>query len=409
MNPRVVVASPGAPEMVHMAEALAAEGALRAYVAPFAPTRFELESGPLSRLGPLGQGIIGQLRRRVVSEEVGHAERYPVARAADIAATAALRLGLKQRCQERLADWRSHAIESGVASILRASDTDLIVPAGAAGRPLAQARKLGVRGWLDCPTAHHRYAERLLTRELALQPDFAETMQFPAPTARAADQLSREIEMADELIVLSSFQLRTFEEEEVTPKRHHVLPLGVDVDLFRPTNRIRRGPFTIGFVGQITQRKGISYLMTAFEALRPRGVRLLMVGNPVGPRDAWIREGVEHHPAVARKNLPDFYAQMDVFVLPSLIEGFGLTALEAMASGVPVILSENTFGSDIVTDGHDGFVVPIRSAEAIVERVRALSSDRSMWATMSANGRGTSEKYTWRAFGMRLLGLLASS
>jgi glycosyltransferase involved in cell wall biosynthesis len=389
-----------------MAEALASAGALRAYVAPFSPTRSEVEASPFRNLGPLGRGVLSQLRRRIVSDAVGQSERPGAARVADIAATAALRLGLAPGLVELFDDWRDRAMQSRLASLLEPTDTDVIVPAGAALRPLRRAKALSVRGWLDCPTAHHRYAWRLLSEEVRLEPDFASTMQYPAASIAAGKRLDREIEVADELIVISSFQRRTFEEEGVAATRLHLVPLGVDVDLFRPLPRAKSGPFTIGFVGQVTQRKGVSYLMRAFEALRPLGVRLLVVGRPVGPRHPWLRSGVEHQSPVARSTLPEIYAGMDVVVLPSLIEGFGLTALEAMACGIPVIVSENTFGSDIVIDGENGYVVPIRDSSAISERIERLMNDEPLRSSMGASARIRAENHSWDAFGRQIVDLV---
>ena len=408
MKSRVVVAGPGAPEMRHMAEAFAVAGVLRAYVAPFSPTRSEVDSSPFRNLGPLGRGISSQLGRRIVSDAVARSERPSAARVADISATAALRLGLAPGVVEFFGDWRNRAVQNRLASLLEPADTDLIVPAGAAFKALRRAQQLSIRGWLDCPTAHHRYAWRLLSEELRLEPDFASTMQYPAASARAGKRLDREIEAADELIVLSTFQRRTFEEEGVTASRLHLVPLGVDVDLFRPLPRTKGGSFTIGFVGQVTQRKGISYLVQAFQSLRSHDVRLLVVGRPVGPRDPWLRSGVDHRPPVARSTLPEVYAEMDVVVLPSLIEGFGLTALEAMACGIPVIVSENTFGSDIVSDGVNGFVVPIRDASAISERIKLLLSDETARSEMGANARATAEGYSWDAFGLQIVELVTA-
>lgn len=408
MSARVVVANPGSvPEIVHMANALGAVNLLRAYVAPFSPTPTEVQTNHLGRLGPPGRRLNNQLRRRVVSEHVGRTERYRVARTYEIAAVAAARLHLPIPVLRGLVAWRNRVFEAAVARVLRSADTDLIIPSTAALLPLQRARSLGVRSWLDCPIAHHRYASRLLTDEMRLQPEFAASMQFPAPTPAVADQLDREMALADDLIVLSSFQMRTFADEGIPPSRLHLLPLGVDVGLFRPTSSTRDATFTIGFVGQVTQRKGISYLVSAFEALRPQGMRLMVVGRPVGPRRPWLREGVEHHSVVARSALPELYAQMDVFVLPSLIEGFGLTALEAMACGIPVIVSENTFGGDIVIDGHNGYVVPIRDVDAIVDRVQRLANDESLRSTMGMNARTTAEQYSWEAFGRRLVSLVS--
>jgi glycosyltransferase involved in cell wall biosynthesis len=406
---RVVVASPGAPEMLHMAEAFADARMLRAFIAPFAPTQAEIDSSPMNHLGPLGRGWLSQLRRRVVSDKVGRCDRFPAARAADMAATAALRLGVPAPVEDLLAEWRNRAIQHRVADLLDGSDTDLFVPAGAALEPLRRARRLGTRTWLDCPTAHHRYAKRLLDEERHLQPEFADTLQYPAPSRRAARALDREIEQADEFVLLSTFQRRSYEEEGVDPDHLHQVPLGVDLDVFRPLHKVRHNPFTVGFVGQVTQRKGISYLIDAFETLRPLDVRLLIVGRPVGPRRPWLREGVTHEAPVARRDLARVYSRMDVVVLPSLIEGFGLTALEAMACGVPVIVSEHTFGTDIVVDGENGFVVPIRDATAIAERIRKLVADEDLRAAMAANARSAAQAYSWSIYGSRIVELVTGN
>lgn len=404
-----IVANPGGvPEMTHMANALAQAGVLRAYVAPFAPTLSEIATSRLVYLGPIGRGLANQLRRRTVSDDVGRAQRHPAARVSEVAMVVAGRLGLPPGQVHRLVVLRNRVFQSAVTRALEPGDCGLLIPASAALAPLEHARRIGVRTWLDCPIAHHRYAARLLTEEARLQPDFADTLQGSVVSSATDRQLNHEIALADNMIVLSSFQSRTFAQEGVAPERLHVLPLGVDTELFRPAIRARSEILTIGFVGQITQRKGISYLVAAFNALHPRSARLLMVGRPVGSSRPWMREGVEHHSAVARWNLPQFYAQMDVFVLPSLIEGFGLTALEAMACGVPVIVSENTFGTDVVLDGVNGYVVPIRDVDAIVERVRLLADDESLRLSMARNARATAERYAWDTFGRRLLELVTS-
>ena len=405
MTARVVVANPGTiPEIIHMANALGAADALRSYVAPFSPTASEIDGSRLAALGPIGRSVTSQLRRRVVDESVGRAHRQQAARAREIALVAGLRLGCPTPMLRRLVTWRNRAFECSAARHLERTDTDLIIPAGAALTPLEAAHRLGVRAWLDCPIAHHAYATRIQLEEARLSPEFAASLQVSTSSERR--RLDREIAAADDLIVLSSFQRRTFLEAGVSPDRLHVLPLGVDIDMFRPAGRVRNGIFTIGFVGQLTQRKGISYLLSAFEALRPSGARLLLVGRPVGRPRPWLRAGVEYHPAVARSALPRFYERMDVFVLPSLVEGFGLTALEAMACGVPVIVSENTFGSDVVTDGHNGYVVPIRDADAIADRLQLLAGDEILRSSMGQNARATAEEFSWEAFSRRLVELV---
>lgn len=88
----------------------------------------------------------------------------------------------------------------------------------------------------------------------------------------------------------------------------------------------------------------------------------------------------------------------DVFVFPSLFEGFGLVILEAMAQGLPVITTPHTAGPDLIADGVDGFIVPIRDAPAIAARLDSLHRDRDRLAAMGAAARAKAFSFTWTAY-----------
>jgi alpha-maltose-1-phosphate synthase len=85
----------------------------------------------------------------------------------------------------------------------------------------------------------------------------------------------------------------------------------------------------------------------------------------------------------------------DVLVFPSLFEGFGLVILEAMAQGTVVIATPHTAAPDLIEDGRDGFIVPIRSSGAIATRLTALAEDRDLLAQMSEAARQKAAKCTW--------------
>ena len=90
--------------------------------------------------------------------------------------------------------------------------------------------------------------------------------------------------------------------------------------------------------------------------------------------------------------LPSQYEQSDVFLLPSLVEGLPQTLLEAMACGLPVVVSENTAGPEIVTDTTHGYVVPIRDSDAIAERLRELHDHPERRGAMGAEARREAEE-----------------
>jgi glycosyltransferase involved in cell wall biosynthesis len=90
-------------------------------------------------------------------------------------------------------------------------------------------------------------------------------------------------------------------------------------------------------------------------------------------------------------------------VFPSLFEGFGLVLLEAMSCGVPVIATPNGAAPDFVTDGEDGFIVPIRDPEAVAEKLEILVRDRDRLAAMSEAAMRTAARHSWTRYRERLV------
>jgi glycosyltransferase involved in cell wall biosynthesis len=270
---------------------------------------------------------------------------------------------------------------------------------------------LGVVSYLHYPIAHHRFAEQILTEEAARVPRYAATLQFHDLPASLRARFEAELLMADRIFVLSSFQKRTFIEAGVDEEKLVLTPLGVDLKLFRPGPRRRNEePFRVIFVGQITQRKGISYLFDAFDRASIPNSELLLVGRVCGTDRPWSRlPRVKHIPHVPRWKLPEIYSQADVFVLPSLVEGFPHTALEAMACGLPVIVSENTFGTDVVEDGENGYVVPIRDPDAIADRLRHLHANGDERSRMGAAARRRAAALSWDNYGGRVATIIGET
>jgi glycosyltransferase involved in cell wall biosynthesis len=108
--------------------------------------------------------------------------------------------------------------------------------------------------------------------------------------------------------------------------------------------------------------------------------------------------------AVPRNEISQHYSWADVFLLPSICEGSATVTYEALAHGLPVICTPNT--GSVVRDGLDGFLVPARDVDAIVDRLERLRANPELRSEMSINARARSAEFTVAAYGRRLLAAL---
>jgi glycosyltransferase involved in cell wall biosynthesis len=200
---------------------------------------------------------------------------------------------------------------------------------------------------------------------------------------RIQEQQVEEAGLADFLLTPSQIVRDSFVKRGFEPARTTVIPYGVDSDRFRPAVGAAESDrtFRVICVAQVSLRKGQLYLLEAWKKLRLCNAELLLIGaisyemsTILGRYDDMFR----HVPFVPNHQLRNEYTRSSVFVLPSVEDGFGYVIGEAMACALPVITTANVGGADIICDGRDGFVVPIRSPEAIAERLELLYRDRDL-------------------------------
>jgi glycosyltransferase involved in cell wall biosynthesis len=199
----------------------------------------------------------------------------------------------------------------------------------------------------------------------------------------------------------------------VDPSKVVVIPNGVEPDRFdipltRAEARERLGipaeHFLIGTVGRLEEQKGLQYLLDAVRILRRGGKNAFLLVAGSGREEARLREqatrdGIED--AVfflgPRRDIPELYRAMDVFALPSLWEGGPITLLEAMASGLPVVATPVGFVPEVVRDGVNGFLVPLRNPALLADVLWGLREDPARAESAGRQGKATvRERYTHR-------------
>lgn len=155
--------------------------------------------------------------------------------------------------------------------------------------------------------------------------------------------------------------------------------------------------FDVAYVGQFAPDKGLIYLIKAWALLDFPEETLILAGDDgakVLDTITSLNRG-NWHLAGYVDDISEIYKKCSVYVQPSVTEGFGIPVLEAMAHGRPVIVSQGAGAHEIVEDGKEGFVVPIRNPEAIAEKILYFHDNPDEVKRMGRNARLKAEQYTW--------------
>lgn len=212
------------------------------------------------------------------------------------------------------------------------------------------------------------------------------------------DRLREEWRLADLVAVNSEFSRRALVSQGVPAEKLFVVPLTYEPEVRESPvkNPKHPGPLKVLWLGQVVLRKGIPYLFEAGRILARRGVAVeVLVAGIVIISDQAARSAptnVKLLGRVPREKALELYATSDVFVLPTISDGFAITQLEAMSFGLPVITTPNC--GDVVSDGVDGYIIPIRSPEALADRIQQLAEDRAKLAELQTSARLKSKLFT---------------
>lgn len=242
-----------------------------------------------------------------------------------------------------------------------------------------------------------------LLREEALRwPDYVEPEI--EPPAGYYERAQEEWRTAHVTIVNSEWTRSALVRQGADPRRIEVIPLAYQADADVPPARAgRNGSLDVLWLGSVILRKGIPYLVEAARRLIGEPVRFLVAG-PIGIRDAALRAAppnVVWMGAVPRSDVRKLYLNADLFVLPTLSDGFALTQVEALAHGLPVVTTPHC--GAVVEDGRTGFIVPARDAEALAAAVRRFVRQPRLAASMREACLEASRGFSVDAFSQRLL------
>ena len=262
-----------------------------------------------------------------------------------------------------------------------------------------RAKQQGILCLYDLPIAFYRTSHALLAQEAERFPDLASALQVTQEPTWKIERKEQEIQLADHIFVPSSFVENSLLEAGINKEKISVITFGAPIDYFQPQPKNDKF-FRVLFVGRVEPRKGVHYLLQAWQELKFSQSELLLVGINDFP-EGWLErytEEIRYISSVPHASLNQYYSSANVLVLPSLVEGLALVQLEALACGIPLITTPNAGGSDIITDGIEGFIVPIRDTEMLKEKLEWCYQHPLELAEMGRAARRKAEQLTWERY-----------
>jgi glycosyltransferase involved in cell wall biosynthesis len=253
-------------------------------------------------------------------------------------------------------------------------------------------------------SAHIAVQDRLLAEE-----ERRNGRPIDRPSPWMLERETQEYALADGVVVLSSFAKQTFEAQGFPPERLHVLPLGVDSEAFQippalvaaRNDRIRRGdPLRALYAGALSFRKGLRDLLSTAALTTDIPCEFRLAGGQMpetAQAMATAGPNVIRLGHVPQAMLPAQYWDADLFIFPTIEDGFGVVLPQAQAAGLPLIATDHCAAPDLVENGRNGWVFPIRAPERLAAQLRWCHEHRQAFTDIASDVCTRFRPRTWAA------------
>ncbi|PEN12614.1 hypothetical protein CRI94_13950 [Longibacter salinarum] len=251
---------------------------------------------------------------------------------------------------------------------------------------------------LDAASFHHAWQDRHY--------DYPES---DAVHRRITEHKDAEIEQADYVLTVSELARQSYIDAGFDPVRVAAIPVGCDLERFSHSTegaqeKHSHDPFTFIFAGHAGLRKGIDTLIEASRRLDQQGINhQIWVAGGEDPNIPWNQApSLERLGRLTHEELAQRFQRADALVLPSRHDSFGMVVVEALATGCPAMVSEQTGAKQAISENESGWILPAEDTDAWVDRMTWCIHHRDDVASMAPKARRDAQPYSWERYRQRV-------
>lgn len=254
---------------------------------------------------------------------------------------------------------------------------------------------------MDVSSANRIYMKKIYEDDFRKCPQFSEKLKKERSflwDEKACQRLLNEIELTQLFLSPSEFVNQSLMFSGVKDDNIVICPYGAYFPGISSEKEVKQqGVLEAVYVGNVTEMKGIYYLLEAAMRMDSTRVHLTVVGaydNTDGLLNPYM-DYVTFTGRITHDKVAEILKKSDFFIFPSLGDGLGLAVLEALACGLPCIVTKNTGAKDAIIDGKNGFIVNIQDADALAEKMRWFDEHRELLPEMSRAAVKATDNFNW--------------
>jgi glycosyltransferase involved in cell wall biosynthesis len=273
----------------------------------------------------------------------------------------------------------------------------------------ARAKQLNKARVYDVPSPEHDFVHQILQTEIDKFPELRTPYRQKVERKHEErTQLRREEwNLADLVVANSDFTKNSYQTAGLDIRKVIVVPYGAPPPRFDGAlgGSTIEAPIRFLWAGTFSIRKGAHYLLEAWKQLRPLNASLQVLGAMGLPERLLqnLPDSIAISGTVPRSQLYEIYGQSDVFVFPTLCDGFGMVVTEALAQGLPVIATDRAGASELIQHGKNGFLIPAGDTAALVETMDWCMTHRQELKAMRQAALDTAARWQWSDYRAKLI------